>query len=144
MVTEAVLDSSLIVALVTPEKYSDWASKNLKKHEYFHILDLSFYEVANAIKRKISTGFNSKNGAEAFKQGEKIMTLFAVHTFSEVISDALEKAQELNITIYDAAFLTLAEKLGVKLLTLDEKLAKKLECTKYYGLIEYPNKPISK
>ena len=54
MATEAVVDSSVIVALVTLEKYSDWASKSIQEHEYFHVLDLSFYEVANAIEHKVS------------------------------------------------------------------------------------------
>jgi predicted nucleic acid-binding protein len=48
MVTEVVVDSSVIVALVTPEKYSEWASKIMQEQEYFYILDLSFYEVAYA------------------------------------------------------------------------------------------------
>lgn len=143
MVTEVVLDSSVIVALVTLEKYSDWASNNIQKHEYFHILDLSFYEVANAIKHKISDGFSANDGVTAFNQGEKMMNLYAVHNFSEVVVDALNKALELNIAVYDAAFLALADKLDMRLLSLDEKLAKKLDCTKYYGIIEYPNKLMS-
>ena len=129
-----------MLALVTLEKHSDWASKSLQEHEYFHILDLSFYEVANGIKHKVSDGFSAKDASEAFDQAEKMMNLYAVHNFSEIIVDALNKAVELNISVYDAAFLLLAEKLDIQLLTLDVKLAKKLECTKYYGLIEYPNK----
>jgi predicted nucleic acid-binding protein len=138
MATEVVVDSSVIVALVTLEKHSEWASKNIQEHEYFHILDLSFYEVANAINRKISDRFNSKDAAETFKQAEKIMTLYSIHNFSEITADALKKASELKITVYDAAFLSLAEKLDMQFLTLDFKLAKKLELTKYCSLIKYP------
>jgi predicted nucleic acid-binding protein len=47
---------------------------------------------------------------------------------------------ELNITVYDAAFLALAHKLDLRLLTLDAKFAKKLEGTKYDGIIECPNR----
>jgi predicted nucleic acid-binding protein len=140
MATDAVVDSSVIVALVTHEKYSEWASKSVQKYEYFHILDLSFYEVANAIQHKISDNLNEKDCGAAFKQVEKMMNLCSIHSFSEVITDALNKAVELEISVYDAAVLSLSNKLGMKLLTLDQKLAKKLENTKYDDLIEYPNK----
>jgi predicted nucleic acid-binding protein len=140
MATEVVVDSSMIVALVTPEKYSEWASKKIQEHEYFHVLDLSFYEVANALEHKVSGDIDAKDAAAAFEQAEKMMKLYEVHNFSEIIIDALNKALELNTTVYDAAFLSLASKLNLQLITLDAKLAKKLECTKYKGLIEYPNK----
>jgi len=138
--TEVVVDSSVIAALVTPEEYSDWASKKMARYEYFHVLDLNYYEVANAIRHKASDRFGAKDAAKAFTQAAELMNLYAVHSFSEVIADAMVLALELNITVYDAAFLSLADKLDMRLLTLDAKLAKKLDCTKYCGLIEYPNK----
>ncbi len=140
MAIEVVVDSSVIVALVTLEKYSEWTSKSIQKYDYFHILDLSFYEIANAIEHKVSDELGAKDAAAAFEQAEKMMNLYAVHNFSEVIVDALNKALELKIAVYDAAFLSLACTLDLRFLTLDTKLAKKLECTKYKGLIECPNK----
>ena len=140
MPTEIVVDSSVVAALVTPEQYSDWASKKLLEYNDFHALDLNYYEVANAIKYKKSEKFDAKDTLKAFNQATEILDLYAVHNFSEVINNALAIAIELNITIYDAAFLALAQKLNAKLLTLDEKLVKKIEGTKYYSLMEYPNK----
>ena len=139
MTTEAIVDSSVLVALVTPEKHSEWASRSIQEHEYFHILDLNFYEVANAINHKISSKFTSKDAAAAFQQAQKIMNLYSIHSFSEIISDATSKAIELQISVYDAAFLSLADKLKVQLLTLDLKLARKMEPTKYCELVEYPS-----
>ncbi len=139
MVTEAILDSSVIVALTTPEKYSEWASKKTANYDYFHVIDLSFYEVANALEYKISARFDSKDAVSAFKQAERIMQLSAIHSFQEIITDALKIALELKITVYDAAFLALAVKLNLKLLTLDTKLARSLEQTKYADLVEYPD-----
>jgi hypothetical protein len=46
----------------------------------------------------------------------------------------------LDITIYGAAFLALAERLNVQFITLDTKLGKNLEASKYYSLIDFPNK----
>jgi len=140
MSTNAIIDSSVIVALVTPEKHSEWASNNMQKYANFHILDLSFYEVANAIEHKICDGFDVNDAIAAFKQAEKMMNLFTVHNFSEVIIDSLNKALEQKIAVYDAAFLSLADKLKMPFLTLDIKLAKRLEGTKYNELTEYPNK----
>ena len=70
------------------------------------------------------------------------MNLSTIHNFSEVISDAIAIALDLDITVYDAAFLSLAEKLDTQLLSLDEKLAKNIESSKYYGIVEYPSKKI--
>jgi len=36
------------------------ASKSVQEYEYFHILDLSFYEVASAIKHKVSAEFEAR------------------------------------------------------------------------------------
>ena len=47
---------------------------------------------------------------------------------------------ELKITVYDASFISLARKLDVKFLTLDEKLAKRLEDTKYCRFIDCPTR----
>jgi predicted nucleic acid-binding protein len=139
MAIEVILDSSIIVALVTLEEYSNWASESVQEHGYCHILDLSFYEVANALRHKVSDRFSQKDAATAFRQAEKMMNLYAIHDFSGVIVDALNKALDFDITVYDAAFLSLVERLDMHLLTLDMKLAKKLERTKYCGLIECPN-----
>jgi predicted nucleic acid-binding protein len=140
MPAEIVVDSSVVAALVTPEEYSDWASKRLLEYDDFHVLDLNYYEVANALKYKESVRFDAKDALEAFTQAAEMMDLYAVHNFSEVINDAIVLAIELNITVYDAAFLSLAQKIGAQLLTLDQKLVKKLEGTKYYSFMEYPNK----
>jgi predicted nucleic acid-binding protein len=140
MVTEVVLDSSVIIALVTLEDYSDWARKKISEHTYFHIIELNYYEVANALNYKQSKKFSAKDAEEALTQAIELMNLFGSHSFGEVIVDAMNLALELDIAVYDAAFLSLADKLDIRLLTLDIKLAKKLEKTKYFGLLEYPTK----
>jgi len=140
MATEAIVDSSVAVALVTLEGESVWASRSMQEHRYFHALDLSFYEVANALRNKVSDNLSARDAEMAFKQAESMMNLFSIHNFSEVVIEALAKAIELKISVYDAAFLSLADKLDAHLLTLDRRLANKLEHTKYYSLIECPYK----
>jgi predicted nucleic acid-binding protein len=140
MVTEVVVDSSIVVALVLPEESSNWALQKISEHEYFHIPEFAYYEVANAIKCKTPAKLTSKDAEKLFTQAIKIMDQFGVHSFGEIVVDAMSLALEFNIAVYDAAFLSLAGKLDIRLLTLDIKLAKQLENTKYRGLIEYPNK----
>jgi predicted nucleic acid-binding protein len=135
---EAVIDSSMIIALVTPEKHSDWASQIIKKYTFFHILDLSYYEVANALRYKTSSNFTAKDAQTAWSQAAKLMNLCAHHTTTEVIENAFALASDVNITVYDAAFLSLADSIGIRFLSLDGKLAKKLEGTKYYKGTECP------
>jgi predicted nucleic acid-binding protein len=139
MGTEIVVDSSVIVALVLPEEQSNWALEKMSEHEYAHIVEFSYYEVANAMKCKTPKLSNSE-AEKIFLRALNIMNQFGVHSFGDVIVDAMSLALKLNIAVYDAAFLSLADKLDIRLLTLDVKLAKRLESTKYHGLIEYPNK----
>lgn len=140
MAIETVVDSSVVVALVTLEKYSEWASEKVSEHDYFHVLDLSYYEVANAIRSKTSEKFDGKDAVKAFTEAVEVMNLYAIHSFSEIIADAVALSLRLSVSVYDAAFLALADKLDIKLLTLDKKLAEKIKGTKYYGLIECPEK----
>ncbi len=138
MPIEAVIDSSVITAMVTPEEHSDWASQKLSEGEYLHVLDLNYYEVANAIKHKISDKFASDDAVNSLAKAIELMNLYTVHNFSEIIDNAMTIALELNITVYDAAFLSLANNLNMRFLTLDTKLEKRLDRTKYARLIECP------
>jgi predicted nucleic acid-binding protein len=141
MVTEIVADSSIIVALVIPEELSEWAFKKTDQYEFLHIPEFAYYEVANALKNKTPKQLPTKEAEKLFSKAIGLMDQFGIHSFGEIVIDALSLALELNIAVYDAAFVCLAETLGLQLLTLDIKLAKRLENTKYSCLIEYPNKP---
>jgi predicted nucleic acid-binding protein len=141
MAIETVVDSSVIVALVTPEEHSDWASKKLSEQDYLHILDLNYYEVANALKSKVhGKRFEGKDAVKSFTEAVELMNLYAIHNFSEIVADAISLALERDITVYDAAFLSLADKLHVRLLTLDVKLRDKVKGTRYYSIVDCPGK----
>ncbi len=101
---EVIVDSSVIVAFVTLEEHSDWASQKMGEHSFFHILDLNYYEVANGLRYKTSDKFTIKDAKMAWLKATKMMSLFAMHNFSEVIDDAFALASNLNISVYDAAF----------------------------------------
>jgi predicted nucleic acid-binding protein len=143
MATEVVVDSSIIVALVIPEERSLWALEKMAEYELFHLPEFAYYEVANAIKCKTPNRLSAQEAEKLFTSAIKIIDQFGVHSFGEIVVGALSLALELNIAVYDAAFLCLAETLGLRFLTLDVKLAKKLEKTRYRELIECPNKLLS-
>jgi Predicted nucleic acid-binding protein, contains PIN domain len=134
---EIVVDSSVVIALVTPESASERVSRKLADYDYFHILDLNYYEVANGIGVKVvRKELTKKEGIEAFTNAVKVMDLYAIHNFSEIIANAIAISLETGITSYDGAFIALAREIDAKLLTLDAKLAAKLRGTKYYKFVE--------
>jgi predicted nucleic acid-binding protein len=139
MATEVVIDSSIIVALIMPEECSDWALEKTSTYNYHHIPEFAYYEVANVIKCKTPSKFTVSEAEKLFNMAFQIMDQFGVHSFGDVVIDALSVALKHNVAVYDAAFLCLADKLNLSLLTLDLKLAKKLENTKYHKYIVIPN-----
>jgi predicted nucleic acid-binding protein len=138
MVTEVVVDSSVIAALIMPEERSDWALEKASNYDYYHVPEFTYYEVANVIKSKTPSKFTVNEAERLFSEAIKIMDQFGVHSFGEVVIGALSLALKHNLAVYDAAFLCLADQLNLRLLTLDLKLAKKLENTKYHKRLEYP------
>ncbi len=89
--------------------------------------------------RRLRKEIGMKEEIEAFTKSVKLMNLYAIHSFSEIIADAISLASELGITAYDGAFLALASKTDTRLLTLDIKLASKIKGTKYHALIDAPS-----
>ncbi len=137
--TEAVVDASAIVAAVVPEKHSEWVSGRLRRYGYFHVLDLTYYEVSNSILNKVSKKeLTGSKASASFSEALKAMALYETHSFQEIISDSLHLASSLGITAYDCAYLLLARKFGLSFLTLDTKLAKRLAGSSYLELLDYP------
>jgi predicted nucleic acid-binding protein len=135
---ETVIDSSVIVALVTPEVHSRWSRQKIAAYNRLHILDLSHYEVANALRYK-AENHSLINTQAAWSTAQNLMNISIHHTYTEVINRALSEAKNLNIAVYDAVYVLLADKLDIPFLTVDIKLTKRLEGTKYHSLLDFPN-----
>ncbi len=141
MDTEPVIDASTIMAYVAPEEQSEWASERIENYGYFHLLDLTYYEVSNALKTKVRR--KKLTGLQAitiFNEAKKFMDLCEVHHFQEIIGGVMENVIDLNVTSYDMSYLWLSKSLGTKFITADTKLVDKLKGTGYYDLLEYPKK----
>lgn len=141
MSIEAVLDASAIVALYTPETRSGWVRKVVGRYRKLHILDLTFYEVANAMWRKflLLKEIGGEELSKALKGVWKLMdTLCLTHSYKEVKDRSLETSIKYALTIYDSSYLALAETLNLNLITTDEELCNKLRGTPLKRMLVHP------
>jgi len=140
-IKKAVIDSSVLVAVLTPEEYSKWAEEILGKVDEWVSLELVYYEVANAIWKKYKK-LKIIGRKEAYEAVDKALDtlkyLIKTHPYSELLKESFKTAEELNITVYDAAYIALAKKLNAKFITLDEELYRRLEDTEYSKIIITP------
>jgi len=135
-----VVDASVVVKWFVEEEYSREA--RLLRNAYVDgLLDISvpsllYYEVLNALK--YSGGF----GEDELKEVAKTLVDFQFTEYSLTGQYALrtiEYAMRKGITIYDAAYVALAETLNTTLYTADEKLIKKIgrpELVKHISLFK--------
>lgn len=139
MATEGILDASTIVSLVVPEEFSDWSSATLKRYKYLGTLELASYETTNALRNKVmQKELNENDANRALKEIMDVISSLDIHFAQNIIASSLALSLECNISVYDAAYLSLAKRLNSKLITLDTKFANKLKGTKYYDLLEHP------
>jgi len=123
----SILDASVVLKWFVDEEDRDQA---LRLREEFYtgereivVPDLLLFEVANALR------YNPSFTAEEIKGAVK--TLFDIGidiitpTYS-LLAKAIELAKSLDITCYDAAYLTLAEELGFEFITADERFCRKV------------------
>ncbi|AAL62596.1 conserved hypothetical protein [Pyrobaculum aerophilum str. IM2] len=121
-----VVDASAIAALYVPEERSEQAERAVSQAQELHTLDLAAYEVANDLWKHARRGLLRED--EASNMLEELWEFFKalkVHSYAEVLKDAFALALKHGVTVYDAAYVALAEKIGGKLLTLDRQLAEK-------------------
>lgn len=117
-----VVDASVALKWFLKEENSDKAEKLLKLHIESEILivipELFFYEVINGLRYKKTTLENLR---------KSITELFDLQLHYESVSEKImirttEISSEYDLTIYDATYISLAEKMNAKLITADEKI----------------------
>lgn len=121
-----VVDASVVVKWFV-EEYSEEA--NLLKDAYVSgLLDLAApallpYEVLNALK------YSGHFGEDELKEVASILEDYQITLYiieGDLGSKTVEIAMRKGLTIYDAAYVALADKLKTVLYTADEKLIRKV------------------
>jgi predicted nucleic acid-binding protein len=123
-----VIDASVIVKLAKKEEGTDRAVSLIEEHtkgkEKIIVPPLLFYEVANALL--YAKELENKEISEFLEILDDLDFEIIELTIKDIIK-ATVLGREKNITVYDASYLILAQKLGVNFITADLKLIKKVK-----------------
>ncbi|MCD6491007.1 MAG: type II toxin-antitoxin system VapC family toxin [Candidatus Njordarchaeia archaeon] len=92
-----------------------------------YVLDLTFYELCNAIWKEVNLfkSINRNEGLKLIKSLEIILTRLNVLRIKEELSSIYNLAITEALTAYDATYIHSAEKNKLVLVTEDKKLYKK-------------------
>lgn len=130
-----VLDASVIIKWFQEEEGSDRALVIQQRHErgedMIVVPALALYEITNVLRyRRLTT--------------EKVETILdiledlemGVFSFSSAeLKEVLRFARKHDLSVYDAVYAVLAERLGCSLITADQKLHKKLQTLPWVTLL---------
>jgi len=124
----AVLDSSVVLKWFRKDEI--WRDSALQMrqtyldgHMLIYVPDLLIYEIANVLRYKPDlTDQQARDALDSLYD----LHIKIIEISQEIIKWAIGLAYSYDITVYDAAFLALAESLKVPFVTADEKLSEKL------------------
>lgn len=128
-----VLDSSVVLKWFRKDEI--WRDSALQMrqiyldgHMLIYVPDLLIYEIANVLRYK--PDLTNQQVQEALDSLYDLH-IKIVEISQEMIKGAIRLAYSYGITVYDAAFMALAESLKVPFVTADEKLSEKLSDVPY-------------
>jgi len=120
---EAVLDASILIQTLIREKYTDTTLRLLGMLNTVYVPSLILYEIGNALVMMVRKNIITKeDAARKFKSASSIPTL---RIMDPALSEAIDIAIELEITLYDASYLALAHQAGAPLVTADKELCER-------------------
>jgi len=130
MTARYLLDASALYPLALSLR-----GKLLNYSDLMAVLDLTVYEVGNAVWKECKRGRIRDPRALAVAFAELFSNVETVKLESRAIAEVLELALAEEITFYDAAYLYAARKLGMKLVTEDSDLKKYPEAVSVSELV---------
>ena len=123
-----VFDASIIIKWFRDEDNSEAAfllkDKHIRGEDVIAVPDLLFYEIVNVLRYQKSINENDLDGIlDILIEMEVHIFTVSPHEFKEVF----RFARTHEISVYDAAYVVLAQKLNCAFVTADKKLYRKLK-----------------
>ena len=126
-----LLDASAVYPLIL-----NLRERIIKFKDFLVILDLTIYEIGNAIWKDYRRGRISNPSIVARLFIEVLKELKRLSIGSNEITDVLQIAIENNLTFYDASYLYVVKRYGLKIVTQDQDLLKFPEAISVEDLIK--------
>ncbi len=124
-----VVDASVAVKLYLAEPLSreanDLFARLADPSTVFHIPDLFFIECANILWKQVQRGNGTPTQVAVHYAALARLPLQPTPT-ADLAAEALDIALSQGITAYDACYVALSQRVGIPLVTADEKLVRKL------------------
>lgn len=131
-----VIDASIAVKWFVPEQDSEDALRLRDQHVKGRLTlfapALLIYEVANALRYRSDI---TKADLESDIEALFLLDITFIAPSSKSVAKTTLKARRLDITVYDAVYLELAEDIGCQLVTADDELNSKAEDTRLVTLL---------
>ena len=140
VILRCVLDASVGIKLFVEEEFSEKVQKLFAKlaedpQTEIHVPDLFYIECANILLKYTRRYKRPQKDSLADLKDLNKLALIVTST-SELIEDALELANEKNLTAYDACYAVLARRLNLPLITADAPLARAVDSAIWIGDFE--------
>ena len=120
---KAVLDTSILIQTLVREKYTDAALKLVGTLKTIYVPSLVPYEIGNTLVILARKTFITKK--DAMRKFKSISAIPTLNIQEVALNRAIDIAIELEITLYDAAYLALALEVDSPLITADTELYEK-------------------
>ena len=121
-----LFDASTIILLI--KRHPEKATKTLDEE---HILDLTIYEIGNALCKinKLLDKTDAPKALQAIKEAHPLLSLMNAQKLedAEDLTQTMEIAHQKNLSFYDAAYIQVAKRMGLTLATEDTRLLKASE-----------------
>jgi predicted nucleic acid-binding protein len=120
-----VVDASLVIKWFVPDGDSDAARRWLEAPNDYVAPELLFPETGNTVWKKVRRGELSPDDGQQLVSDLSVIAVESV-SVRGLLPDADALAQRTGITVYDATYLALAVRLETKVITGDDRFARRL------------------
>lgn len=128
-----VLDASVAAKWFFAEDQADPSLRLAYSQTHLHVPELFVSEFSSILLKQIRR--SALDGSEASWMFEAVIGRVIVSGAVPAGAHALEIAMMAGISAYDAIYVALAEAMGIRFVTADERLVRAMEVTPYSELV---------